>query len=566
VEGPSNEGQDRTSFASSSRRYSATLGEDDVELAVPPSADSTPSPTPRGGSRRKQKTFTLSTEEVAERPEHETNAVFNENKDEVIMSFKGTVLPPVTYAQQEGVITPHAIKATLQHEFTPPPKRDDEEDTAYEERVAAARVSDAIEHANLVQKVHERVAAKDLGALELLGQTIQPTAAIRHTPLQKKEKILFSLPCVGFLGGPEHMEGKLGRGNLMLTEVLPNESVDGKGKPEPSRYRMHYLVQSPSAKFNYKENVKRDTQTFSSKDSSATKEVDEVLALYRNEHEMHGLYTIMNVDGEYFHAHSEWVGTAKLSSLFDAKKVTERKEQVVRDGGKGCCYQCLLSCWKIFCCGCACCACCICRCTCFHFLNCTCFECVEPPEITSFSVSHKTSTRHGRGELVAELEQYLQTLTYEKKEGVPCPSNLDVERDVTGSEIKQTLQRSLNTLHMVCRDPASVWRSKPALKTIVAVLEPDVPITEAMLATSALQMLIPRGPLWARDVESGGLSTAYPGWSSNRKASFFGSSAQDDMSDSNTIQGKQKRCYIYLIIGAIVVILILIVIVIAASS
>jgi len=38
------------------------------------------------------------------------------------------------------------------------------------------------------------------------------------------------------------------------------------------------------------------------------------------------------------------------------------------------------------------------------------------------------------------------------------------------------------------------------------------------------------------------------------------------MSDSNTIQGKQKRCYIYLIIGAIVVILILIVIVIAASS
>jgi len=134
------------------------------------------------------------------------------------------------------------------------------------------------------------------------------------------------------------------------------------------------------------------------------------------------------------------------------------------------------------------------------------------------------------------------------------------------STSKQTLQRSLNTLHMVCRDPASVWRSKPALKTIVAVLEPDVPITEAMLATSALQMLIPRGPLWARDVESGGLSTAYPGWSSNRKASFFGSSAQDDMSDSNTIQGKQKRCYIYLIIGAIVVILILIVIVIAASS
>jgi hypothetical protein len=425
----------------------------------------------------------------------------------------GDGLDPATYGP-DGLVTEEVVTAVYPDDFEKPAKEKEEDEDDYKKRIKAAqKESDGVRMAK-VKIVHERIVEKDVQCLAMLQSWISPTSTIKESPLLPGERVVFTLPVVGFLGGPAGVDGIVGECNLMLTQFPSTEKevTDTLGNTrkvvEEGKYRMHYLVQSGSAKMNFMEDVSSSTLETSStkksgsplkgKTTSASRmEQDEALVLYRLEHGMYGHYSIMNVDGEVFHAHSEWVATAQLSSAFEA---SEKTKSFTFAKEKDCCEDC-----------------CKCKCTCVACCACECIEisCCKAKAEASVTESKKSSKLEGSCELTPSLERYLQKFEKTETDGVVAPKSLGMEREIKGEQVDQTLTRKLNTLHLVCRTADSVWNQEN-LESIVAVIEPSVPIVDVMRAASTLQNLIPKTPAYVNtDMDQSGWikPQGFPGWS-----------------------------------------------------
>ena len=309
-----------------------------------------------------------------------------------------------------------------------------------------------------VDGVYERVAKTDTECHDMVKDMVPKPDELTSTVLLENEKVVAALPVVGFKGGPSGFDGRHGDGHLVLTEMSDKTR------------RLHFLMQSADSNTNFKEWLTSGTQTVGFGPSQQVMVLDDVLTIYRHDHTKKGIYSVMSVDGEMLHAHSEWFAKAQLSTFFEGPKLAPAPAPPPPPPpADDCCKDC-------------------CKC------------CPEPPAqpVPKPDVGF-TDRLDGYVERRRKNDAKLsQKNTLEKAEDVPAPASLGMERAITGLEIKQTHVGMLNTLNLVIRNPDAPFSTDDEKAvSICAVIHPSASITDVMKLTSMLQMSIPKQELWA---------------------------------------------------------------------
>ena len=170
-----------------------------------------------------------------------------------------------------------------------------------------------------VALLYQRAKETDSQCLELM-QYIPSARDLAANIGVAKETVVTSLQVAGFLGAPGMMDGSIGDGMLVITELN-------------GRHRLHFIIHQKSASMQSKEHFsekvrkseyaeKRREQT-SKKETvsdgfSASSSLYDLRAryAYRSQHSVEGGYMVDGTYVEFLAAHAEWQDTGKVSKLF----------------------------------------------------------------------------------------------------------------------------------------------------------------------------------------------------------------------------------------------------------
>lgn len=135
-----------------------------------------------------------------------------------------------------------------------------------------------------------------------------------------KESVVIALQVAGFLGGPEMMDGKIGDGMLVITELN-------------GRKRLHFLMHEMSASIQsneyYKENLNDKAETFPNGGSITTHFYDmRARYAYKSEHRIEGGYMVDGTYVEFLGSRAEWQDTGKVSKLFTGSQFENTREVI----------------------------------------------------------------------------------------------------------------------------------------------------------------------------------------------------------------------------------------------
>ena len=158
------------------------------------------------------------------------------------------------------------------------------------------------------------------------------------------EKVIMNLQVAGFIGGPEQMDGKVGDGVLVITELNGHK-------------RLHFLMNEFSASMEsnefFTETLKDRKEKFPDGAFNNSYFYDmRARYTFKSEHSVEGGYMVDGTYVEFYASEAKWQDVGKVSKLFTGSQYENKAEStdgpkepaalspVEEVGGGGCCGCC----------------------------------------------------------------------------------------------------------------------------------------------------------------------------------------------------------------------------------